>query len=760
MKRREFLQATAGLGFLAPGAALAGIRPCPPPQISVSGGTTAASACNSTGSGALPALRLLSDAPPGLKPWTTGHAFRRGDVPALVTGEGESIQCDVRNRWSDGSVKFAVLSGISNISAVKQLKLIRGGGSVGAVLPESRITAILGDKDFVVTLGAYGKVSLKSLVGRSSTGNHLSPGRVRMAVSGPIMSEFHYMGIPSGGDAHLRVWFYVRVYSDSSIEVETIVENGWFQVPSPAQRQYVAMLRILDRDLQVNNGNAIRHFHHTRWSRVDWLGADPMVTAAHDGTYLRSTRLVPNYAYGPPSEMAFQKSSTVSAAIDATYEDASRPAPFELGDLRTGMGTAGEGVSDQIGLLPFWEALAITSGDKRAINASIFNARNLGRYPVFLRDETTLEPPSRVATGYESLWTGNSSIPWPAESAPVYARSHHPSWGYFPYLITGRWQFWEACASLASYNHFQTMTSEPWPIQKSNGRGGAKGIVTQVGSSARMLAWGLRTLAQAACFTPDGNRMQVDFREQWATNVDHYWGLQSGKYASYEYGRRLENNLGIVMTAGNPKGHPPLDGYLVSSPWMHHYVASAIGFSWDLEINRDASSALNHQRLRDHAYKSVIGMCGTGRTSDDKPFGYSWRRLPNNYMAFGEADENGLYVNDSPPPLKFWNSWSEVYEKMLVIGGAKHQPDVASDLPFIAVLPIPPPFGFTDESGYLNTVISAHLKHPLAVLAYAVDHNVQGAEAALARIRSSSSWRLTHAEAKDFPVAGVEPRTQ
>jgi len=759
VKRRDFLQATAGLGgILVPGFVLAAKEPCPPGGLNVRGGTAAPGACASESNGALPFLQLASEAPAGTYAWTVGQAFRRGHVMNGVTAEGESIQCDVRNRWSDGSIKFALLSGISNINKVKHLQLAAGAGASGSEVTESRISTILGDRDVSLSLGTFGTVSLRSLVGSGATRSGSTAGRVRTAASGPVMSEFHYMGIPSGGDAHLRVWFYVRVYSNDTMEVETVVENGWLRVQSPGQRQYAASMKVLDEVLPVNGGTPITHFHHTRWSRTDWVGADPRITPRHDGTYLRSTGLVPNYGYMSPGPRAFQKNTRTQTVLDTSQGNAMRPVPFSVGTLRSSMGVAGELVSDQIGLLPYWEALAITSGDSRAINASIMNARCLGRYAVYIRDESTLAPPSRTAAGYERLRVGDGSIPWPDEPTPTYARSHHPSWGYYPYLITGRWQFWEGCALLATYNHFQTNPAPPWPVASSNGRDEATGICVPVGTNTRMLAWQLRTLAQASCMAPDGSPIQSELRAQWSNNMDHYWGLQSGKYASYEFGRRMENNLGIVMTATHTGTHAPLDGYLKSAIWMHHYVACALGFAWDLEINPDPSSKSTHENLRNHAYKSVIGMCGIGRTADGQPLGFSWRRLPNNYMAYGDPDPDGLKVNDSPCPLRFWSSWSAVYERMLEICGVRHEPDTAAGLPLIEVAGVPPPFGFTDAAGTLDTVINAHLKYATTGLAYAADHRVAGAAEALARIHASSSWRSTHAEAKDYPTAGVIPR--
>ena len=284
MKRRDFLKASVGVsGTFIPGYVLAGLNPCPPSSLSVQGGTSSFAGCETESASALPSLHLISEAPAGTYGWTVGHPFRRGHVMTGVGAEGLSIQCDVRNRWPDGSVKFAVLSGISSIDKVAQVKLTQGSSASGAAIPENRILEILGSKDVTLSLGGYGQVSLRALAGSSATKGANTAGRVRTAISGPVMSEFHYMGIPSGGDAHLRVWFYVRVYANDTMEVETVVENGWLQAASPGQRIYTASLRIMDTVVNVNDGATIQHFHHTRWSRSDWIGGDPKITPRHHG---------------------------------------------------------------------------------------------------------------------------------------------------------------------------------------------------------------------------------------------------------------------------------------------------------------------------------------------------------------------------------------------------------------------------------------------------------------------------------------------
>jgi len=52
-------------------------------------------------------------------PFTVGQGLRQGDVPSgstLVASTGE-LQFVVKNRWPDGSAKFAILSGRTDLTA-------------------------------------------------------------------------------------------------------------------------------------------------------------------------------------------------------------------------------------------------------------------------------------------------------------------------------------------------------------------------------------------------------------------------------------------------------------------------------------------------------------------------------------------------------------------------------------------------------------------------------------------------------------------
>ena len=76
--------------------------------------------------GDLVSLRLTTPST-GPQPFTVGQIFRKGDLPgdAAITASIGQFQAEVRNRWSDGSVRFAVLSGVAPSGSIA----IRKGGT-------------------------------------------------------------------------------------------------------------------------------------------------------------------------------------------------------------------------------------------------------------------------------------------------------------------------------------------------------------------------------------------------------------------------------------------------------------------------------------------------------------------------------------------------------------------------------------------------------------------------------------------------------
>ena len=726
MKRREFLQVSAGLT----GASLPLIAwsapPCPPPTFGVAGGTSSTTSCVSAGG--LPKLRLNSTAGAGTCAWSVGHGFRKGDAAASVSAAEETIQCDVRNRWSDGSVKFAVLSGVSSISGSKVLQLVSGGSSSGPVVAESAILTALGSGDVSVSLGTYGSVSLRSLVGNTSTSANVA-GRVRTTVSGPLMSEFHYFGIPSSGDAHLRVWLYVRAYSNNSFEVETVVENGWFNVAAPSTKVYTPSVNVAGTAV-FSPGGSVSHLHHTRWSRVDWVGRDPQLTPAHDVAYLRATRLVPNYGFTSPS----------AGVLDALFQQIN-PAPFtERGDYAAGYSSGGD--RDQIGVLPNWQALWCTTGDVRAYKSVIGNARVAYRFSNFYRDELTLRAP-RMATnsayaqrGLASSGTGESGqedvgaslafVPATTGSFPsdqICDRDHSVQDYYLPYLISGRWPFMEAAQlKQMAYALFAGSTSRNYNDCRFDG------------PEIRGRGWIMRDCALSLTITPDDDPFKSELQVVWANNMAYLRTTYATPGATrYEPGGWV-GHYSATGDSAYSAGNSPPNTYWWDAPWVHWFNVAALALAKDVEVPATSQAASDHSVVFSHYAKICSGIAGDGSAGN-----YNYRRAAQYSLPVGG---NGIGTALETP-----FGWGEVWTTMVTELALPALPAGTSLVTNSNV---------ELSSGDFDCSVS-NFGHLLAALALAANHDA-ACQVAYQRLAASSTWASRASAWNNVPKAGIVPR--
>jgi hypothetical protein len=725
INRREFLVSTAtAAGVIVPGVAWPAGRPCPPPTLGVSGGTTAPTTCVRSGPGQLPKLVLTSRSADGAHAWTFGHPFRQGDVPSgsVVTAEGDVFQMDVRNRWPDGSVKFAVLSGITSLTrnSPKPIALTVASGNDGpTTFNVAEPTAL--DVSITFSGSVSGTYTLQSALGvnKETWGSRAGAGRVRR-ILGPVMSEFHYY-VPTSDD-HVAVWFYVRHYSNGATEVETVVENGWLLVPAPGQREYTVTLAIAGRTRYTGT---LSHLHHTRWSRADWVGPDPQIVPKHDPSYLRRTRLVPNYGYTAPRDAAFS-----SFASDLN------PVPFAQGNWATDM--FGTGAHPAIGLLPKWEALYCTSADPRAYVAMISNNRGAGRYGIHYRDETTGRIPRYMSYKNNTLTSGwGANAPRGGPNPPVWDIAHHPSLGYLAYLVTGRWLMLEELQFSAS-----SMILETNPVTRYGG-----GVLALINAplTERGAAWAWRTMGQAAAVSPTqiagGAPLTADssMQEQWARSIDDTAAWNRARYVDGTIDGGLHRNtlgwLGAYVnynTAGGSIPRPPSEFW--GPGWMQRFQNIALGHISDLGIEGLASPA-NLAVMRDHSYEGVLRLIG-----DDSS--WNWRRAVTYafpYLKNGSKPASPVFMSTSES-FASYRATLGISALSAAAGGTLKQHSTDLDIT-------------SSDSSNVGTGYGAVVA---AALAMAVDHGMQGARAKYALFTSASNFDTSLAH--DDPNWAIVPR--
>jgi hypothetical protein len=692
------LALTIGLWLISDGRVLA------------AGGADGPSPAAATNIAGFASLRLTSMVGGSALPFSAGYAFREGDVPAgkyiIATGAAlRGFQAVVKNRWHDGSVKFAILAGLADLQPRSELKIMIGSGDVTV-----DGGAPLGIKDLEATgiaasiaFGDYGKASWQ--------GSDWDAPFISVA-AGPQMSSWVYRR-PIGADRHLVAWVEVRLYRGGAVELLPWIENGYLLRPLPGERTGAATLAI-NGTTRFSGEIALRNHQRVVLADGDalshWLGADPRVSYKHDMRYLQDTRLVPAYSgITPPNASLYKHLST-------------RYTPLAQHDFPSGMGAGGYDKS--IGPLPEWDVVYMTSdGDPRAWYAVQVNGYAAGRYGIHFRDESTNRAPRlssypNLVIGPESgiASTGTSSKRQltpdaSGEKPPVFKSSHMPAIGFMAYLMTGRWYFLDETQLLAS-----TLLLK----QSDANRLFSQGVIqSAVGTNTtRGAAWALRALADSAAITPDDDQpLKSALAGSVQANVDWYYT---------RYIAQSSNPLGLVQPYSD---YTPGDGKIDSASWMEDFLTWSFGNIKALAICDDRHDAKLAQFLA-WKYRSVVGRLGPNQSGS-----WSYRRAAAYTVPYAPSESPDWTKGTGP----WYHDWGEAY--------------LAAKL------------GYEDGSSLLGAYIdgaglaTSYWGNLQPAIAYAVEQNAPGALEAYKRMTGAPNWRAAAAYFdRDTPVWSVRPR--
>lgn len=660
-------------------------------------------------------------------PFTFALAFKQGDVPAgyvTLATEATDFQCRVLTAWSDGSAKHAIIAGRANtINGNTVLTLTSGNDPGGAALTETDLSTAL--PTTTIAAGAF-TWTLNSSVGTADL--H------RTVCTGPVMSNFIYRKAVSGSN-HLVLWADVRVYKGGNVEIFPWVENAYLTVAGPTNdiRTYNVTIGGVSRFNQ-----SIDVKHHTRIPLLTgstfsyWTGADPGITPKHDRTYLMSTKLVPNYGYTSPSE-------TVLKELPQTYT------PNTLAGMSTGMGAGGTSAALIGHSSNNSHALYVTSNaDVRAYKAAVVFGLSGGSWSTHYRDESTNNP--LKFTSYPSAsteWGGTPSIPagTGGENGTAVI-SHQPSFGYVPFLLTGRWWFWEESAFWATWNYLYARP-DTRRGETNIGSGvyrnanGSAGIIDSRGGggTARAAPWAHRTLAQTLALCPSSHPIYTDLKASWEAHTDFYSAL----YVNGTFGSGWvcpQGDLGQYASTPDFSWNGDTTSWW-GAAWESAFAVQMWGYSSELGLPQTAQSEANHLAVRNHAYKIVTSRLGDNTT-------FNWRRFGVYYYPFG-ADSAG-----APPEI--WYTPAQSHAKYLSVFGLASIQDTAG-------LSLKQHSSDTDMTGgAFDSTASDYFKFSFAGLAYAVDHGATGAAAGYNKIIGASNFNAIVSLWNDNPSHAIAPR--
>lgn len=646
---------------------------------------------------------LTSPSSASQAPFCLGYAFRKGHVPSgqTLVSNVSSLQVTPKNRWPDGSLKFAVIAGLAPLAANAPLTVSLSAGSVAAApaltLADLKATGVKAS----LACGPFGTVAW-------SAADWDTP--FQSWVSGPQMSSWIYRK-PVGTDAHLVGWLEVRLFAGGAVEVLPWIENGYLRVANPSNKlaTYVFSLSDAPRfsaviDLPNHcrtplvSGNTLSH----------WFGTDPQVTVKHDTAYLQNTALVPAYRAN------VQPNSAAINALVSTYE------PLQVGNHSPLMGSTG--YHGSIGLLPEWDVLYLTSTSPKAYAGLISNAYSAGRYGIHFRDETT-QRPLRFSS-YPNLVVGNGSAiassgssstnsytPSAGGTSPAtWASSHHPSLGYLAYLVTARWYFMEEVQFVATLNYLKNTDSS---------RLNSQGVFQSAAgaNTTRGAAWAIRSLAQAACMTPDDDSvLRTELLASLQANID--WNHA-------RYVAQSNNPFGWVAPYQDYTGVG--DGVYFEATWMQDFYTAAFGYAKAME---PAIAATSSQRLTEFfawKAKSIIGRLGGTSPSD-----YLYADAAPYTIAVAPTDTPDFTTGTGP-----WHAnWGAIYADTWKTVNPGISPGLRGSY-------------YPDGTSYWGNLQPA--------IAYAVQHQVAGAVVAYQRMATASNWQEIVTDFNTNPVWSVKP---
>lgn len=637
------------------------------------------------------------------QPFSLGYAFRKGDVPAgtRVIGSIPDLQVVKKNTWPDGSLKFAVISGRANLSAGTPLTVTLTVGTAGTLPLITTDNLRLSGATASIGAGAFGTASW-------TAADWMTP--FMSWISGPFMSSWVYRK-PVGSDPHLVAWLEVRMYRGGAIDILPWIENGYLNVAGPTNKSavYTFSLGGTERFLgAIDLPNHCRTVLTSGGTLSHWLANTPVVTPNHEKGYLQATGLVPTYRANVSS------TAGVWNSVPKTYT------PLQQGNYANAMGMGG--YQSAIGLLPEWDVLYLVSNDMRAYTGVIINAYSAGRFGIHYRDEGTFRPfrfssyPNLVvngggAGGLSNTGASTKSTYTPGATGtvpPTWDIPHHPSMGFTAYLLTGRFYFMEEVQFAATINYLVNTDATR--------RFSAGLFLSNAGANTtRGAGWALRTLAQAACVTPDDDALRAEFTTSMAANVDFYHTM---------YVAQPNNPQGFVMPYSN---YTAGGGKYSEAGWMQDFFTASVGYAIDLDAGMAATS--NSKLAAFFAWKaqSVIGRLGTTAPTD-----YLYRDAAPYTIAIAPSESSNFVTGAGP----WYASWGEIHAA--TVGSTNPRTDGALR-----------GGNYPEPTSYWGNLQPA--------LAYAVHHNVAGAMAAYTRMLTAPNWNDMANAFNSFPVWSVSP---
>jgi hypothetical protein len=466
--------------------------------------------------------------------WATfGLALPQGAVSAAVKVGTLPTQTDVKVRWPDGSIRFAVVT--VNVPRAGALPIVAGpagSGTVPVANPLVAVTLTIGGRPYIATL---------------------LPAQTRddRWLNGPLVTEGRAVVAP-GAHPFLRVIFDVRSYAGGGQRIDITTENC-LDVASADQITYDVAITIAGKPV-FEQANVV-HKYLSRWRKVFTTGLEESVVAPNLTSFALAHALP---AYLPT--VAQPRRALTGAGVSGSGFGI-----LGFGDLTVPM-NAHSG-RPELAPYPDWTAQYLVGGraDQRAY--VLRHGDLAGSWGVHIKEpdgQALVSIDKHPYYWLDARWVDNrptfdgpkNLMKGAAEPGDV---AHQPSLAFVPYLVTGDRFFADEVAYWANFCLIGSFASD-------DNRKGAQGLL--IGNEVRGIGWGLRTLGDAAAYLPDASPIKAYLASKVWNNLmflDKYAATyQSGPVQTLFPGRRPEDAM------------PQYQPYMWISLWEQSYLAWAI----------------------------------------------------------------------------------------------------------------------------------------------------------------------------------------
>ena len=422
------------------------------------------------------------------KGWATfGLALPPGSARSGVQVGRFETQTDIKNRWTDGSIRFAAVT----------CKASEAGDF--AVIPTSAVSGRLVAK-------APG-VSVEFNVG--GTIFTASPAKTPTAdlwLSGPLVQEWRCVVAPvhdSTPHKQLRVVFDIRVYRDGQARLDVTAENVLDARPASTVR-YSVQVKVDGKSIYSHG--AMDHIWLARWRRTFDIGLLKS-SVTHDFTSAITAYAIPRYWNG----IVDTPTPTMKTGFDL----------MELANMTPSMCDCGGRA--EMAPYPNWAAEYLVHRGAQDAAYVLAHGEQAASWPMHLREPEGGRHSGVGAGRYTSLderpkfWFDNRGEDHPkgrtniayalwGKGVPVPDIAHQPSLAFIPYLLTGdryfmdEMVFWANFCLIASYEH-----------------GGSQGLIHH--NELRGMAWAVRNLTDAAAFAPDKSSVKTYLTKKLENNL-------------------------------------------------------------------------------------------------------------------------------------------------------------------------------------------------------------------------------------------------